>query len=72
MGLGAGGRIRQEIYRDTFKKGDWRAEPSARVWVHLVAAGGWFALTGVKTVGTLPVGGLEHAGTVALPPGDWG
>lgn len=79
------------------------------MWVHLVAAGGWFALTGerapstpvdadayinaglpwfdyydaelqdvavsatlagVKTVGTLLDGGLEHAGTVALPPGD--
>ena len=111
MGLGAGGCIRQEIYRDTFKKGDWRAEPSARVWVHLVAAGGWFALTGerasstpvdadayimaglpwfdyydaelqdvaasatlagVKTVGALLDGGLEHAGTTALSPGDWG
>ncbi len=109
MGLGAGGRIQQEIYRDTFKRSDWRAEPSARAWVHLVAAGHWFALTGerapstpvdadayiraglpwfdyydaelqdvavsaalagVKTVGTLLDGGLEHAGTNALPPGD--
>lgn len=27
-------------------------------------------LAGVKTVGALLEGGLEHAGTVALPPGD--
>jgi hypothetical protein len=46
MGLGAGGRIRQEIYRDTFSTDDWRAAPSARVWVHLVAAGAWHRLTG--------------------------
>lgn len=46
MGLGAGGRIRQEIYRDTFSAQDWRPRPSARVWVHLVAAGQWYALTG--------------------------
>lgn len=46
MGLGAGGRIRQEIYRDTFQSSDWRDEPSARAWVHLVAANEWTALTG--------------------------
>lgn len=52
MGLGAGGRIRQEIYRDTFSKDDWRDAPSARVWVHLVAAGAWHQLTGEATPST--------------------
>ncbi len=52
MGLGAGGRIQQEIYRDRFKKSDWRALPSARAWVHLVAAGHWFALTGERAPST--------------------
>lgn len=52
MGLGAGGRIRQEIYRDTFSQDDWRDAPSSRVWVHLVAAGAWHQLTGEATPST--------------------
>lgn len=46
MGFGAGGLIQQEIYASEFTKSDWRSEPSARVWVHLVDANGWTSLAG--------------------------
>ncbi|MFM7685529.1 MAG: hypothetical protein ACKPDI_06345 [Actinomycetota bacterium] len=46
MALGLGGRIRQEIYPDTFSADDWRTEPTARVWVHLVGAAEWRECTG--------------------------
>ena len=32
LGVGAGGRIRQEIYRDPFTKDDWQRTPAARCW----------------------------------------
>jgi len=46
MGLGAGGRIDQEIYEDEFEAGDWEAAPLDKVWVHLVAAQDWQRYTG--------------------------
>jgi hypothetical protein len=46
MGLGAGGRMRQEVYRDERPLTDWRAEPSGRVFVHLATAPQWRAITG--------------------------
>ncbi|MEY4174582.1 MAG: hypothetical protein RI900_1747 [Actinomycetota bacterium] len=46
MALGLGGRISQKIYPDTFRAEDWRSEPTARVWVHLVSAAEWRACTG--------------------------
>lgn len=46
MGLGAGGRIDQEIYEDRFEADDWEASPLGKVWVHLVAAADWTAFTG--------------------------
>lgn len=46
MAIGAGGRIRQEIYPDTFSKEDWQTTPAARCWVHLVSAADWRAITG--------------------------
>lgn len=46
MAVGAGGAIRQEIYPDTFAADDWQTTPTARVWVHLVGAGSWRAITG--------------------------
>ncbi|WP_435178050.1 hypothetical protein [Actinacidiphila sp. bgisy145] len=45
-GLGAGGRMRQEVYPDPRPLDDWRDEPSARVWVHLVSAARWEQVTG--------------------------
>ncbi|HEY5833266.1 hypothetical protein [Streptomyces sp.] len=46
MGLGAGGRMRQEVYRDERPPGDWREKPSGRAYVHLATAPQWRAVTG--------------------------
>lgn len=46
MGLGAGGRIDQEIFRDDFAATDWESVPLGKVWVHLVSAGDWQQFTG--------------------------
>jgi hypothetical protein len=46
MGLGAGGRMRQEVYRDDRPAADWREEPSGRVFVHLATGPQWRAITG--------------------------
>jgi hypothetical protein len=46
MGLGAGGRMKQEIYRDKLPKDAWDLESAERVFVHLVNASHWFTFTG--------------------------
>lgn len=63
MGVGAGGLIRQEIFKSEFAKADWRREPSARVWVHLTDANNWTALTGEAQPST-PVTAQQYS--------DWG
>ncbi|MGW1892699.1 hypothetical protein ACWCP6_21045 [Streptomyces sp. NPDC002004] len=46
MGLGVGGSMRQEVYRDDRPASDWAAEPSGRVFVHLVTPPEWRRITG--------------------------
>ncbi len=46
MGLGAGGRMRQEIYRDHYDMSDWDLEHSSRCFVHIANSLVWRALTG--------------------------
>lgn len=46
MGLGAGGRMTQKIYPDPHGAGTWEGDRAARIWIHLVPAGLWPALTG--------------------------
>jgi hypothetical protein len=46
MGLGAGGRMRQEVYRDDRPLADWRETASGRVFVHLATAPQWRDITG--------------------------
>ncbi|WP_156724566.1 hypothetical protein [Streptomyces apocyni] len=46
MGLGAGGSMRQEVYRDDRPASDWAAEPAGRVFVHLVTPPDWRRITG--------------------------
>lgn len=46
MALGAGGRMRQEIYPDKFKVGDWDVAATDRVFVTLVHAKDWKTITG--------------------------
>ncbi|MET8766978.1 hypothetical protein [Streptomyces sp. NPDC004658] len=46
MGLGVGGSMRQEVYRDDRPLGDWSEEPAGRVFVHLVTPPEWRRITG--------------------------
>ncbi|MFG2944425.1 hypothetical protein [Streptomyces adustus] len=46
MGLGVGGSMRQEVYRDDRPAKDWAAEPAGRVFVHLVTPPEWRRITG--------------------------
>jgi hypothetical protein len=46
MGLGVGGSMRQEVYRDDRPLGDWSARPAGRVFVHLVTPPQWRQITG--------------------------
>lgn len=46
MGLGAGGRMRQEVYDDDRPLTDYDEARSARVFVHLCSAAQWTAITG--------------------------
>ncbi|MET8942721.1 hypothetical protein ABZX30_03785 [Streptomyces sp. NPDC004542] len=46
MGLGVGGSMRQEVYRDDRPLNHWSEEPSGRVFVHLVTPPQWRRITG--------------------------
>lgn len=46
MGLGAGGRMRQEVYADNRPLSDYDQDRSWRVFVHLCSAAQWTAITG--------------------------
>lgn len=46
MGLAPGGRMKQEIYRDTFNLEDWDQRHRARCFVHIANAQQWRAITG--------------------------
>ncbi len=46
MGLGAGGRIHQEIYKDEHQLKDWDLKHTSRVFVHLLNAEQWTEVTG--------------------------
>lgn len=46
MGLGAGGRMRQEVYADDRPLTDYDQSEAPRVFVHLCSAAQWTAITG--------------------------
>ncbi|MCQ4202169.1 hypothetical protein M4J06_006506 [Streptomyces coelicoflavus] len=46
MGLGVGGSMRQEVYRDQRPPTDWAEQPAGRVFVHLVTPPEWHRITG--------------------------
>jgi hypothetical protein len=46
MGLGVGGALRQEVYKDERPLTDWSGEPAGRVFVHLVTPPQWRRITG--------------------------
>ncbi|UUU26649.1 hypothetical protein [Streptomyces sp. DSM 40750] len=45
-GLGVGGSMRQEVYRDTWPRGSWAGMPGGRIFVHLVTPPEWRRITG--------------------------
>jgi hypothetical protein len=51
MGVGAGGRMRQEIYADEHGIGTWQPEPARTVRIELVEARAFEALTGIAVPG---------------------
>ncbi|WP_327351480.1 hypothetical protein [Streptomyces sp. NBC_01304] len=46
MGLGVGGTMRQEVYKDDRPLTDWATEAAGRVFVHLVTPPEWRRITG--------------------------
>jgi hypothetical protein len=46
MGLGVGGSMRQEVYKDDRPLTHWSEEPAGRVFVHLVTPPEWRRITG--------------------------
>ena len=46
MGLGAGGRMRQEIFEDPYTPEDWEVGQPSRCFVHLCDALPWREITG--------------------------
>ena len=54
MGLGVGGRMRQEVYADNRSLSDYDEDRSWRVFVHLCSAAQWTAITG-EVAPTTPV-----------------
>ena len=46
MGLGAGGRMRQEVYTDKRPLSDYDEDGARRVFIHLCSAAQWTAITG--------------------------
>ncbi|MFE3254903.1 hypothetical protein ACFXPS_08890 [Nocardia sp. NPDC059091] len=46
VGLGVGGTMRQEIYKDERALTDWATDPAGRIFVHLVTPPDWQRITG--------------------------
>lgn len=49
MGMGAGGRMRQQVYDDPYDLGDWNKKTSSRCFVHLTDSQSWEKITGRPT-----------------------
>jgi hypothetical protein len=69
MGLGAGGRMRQEIFDDEFDFDDWDLEHPRRCFVHIANSLTWRAITG-ETPPILPPTAEQYA-AAGLPWFDW-
>ncbi len=59
MGLGAGGRMRQEVYEDHRPLPDWDRQHTSRCFVHLTNALVWRAITGSNPP-TVPLTAAEY------------
>lgn len=63
MGLGAGGAVRQKIYRDPAPRSAWNPQPAASVEIRLVNTRDWAAMTG-KAPPPSPISARDYS--------DWG
>lgn len=54
MGLGAGGRMKQEIYSDPFDFDDWDSSRSSRCFIHIANSLCWRQITGQQPPTTPP------------------
>jgi hypothetical protein len=62
MGLGAGGRMRQEIYADEYGLDTWEATPLRTVRIDLVDALGFEAVTGIQVPAPVDAKAYTQAG----------
>ncbi len=69
MGLGAGGRMRQEIYDDPYDIDDWESETRSRCFVHLCNSLVWRALEGNNPPSPPPT--AREYDRYGLPWFDW-
>lgn len=69
MGLGAGGRIRQEVVEDPFDLDDWDIGHGSRCFVHLADAAAWELITGAPPP-QKPPSAAEYA-AAGLPWFEW-
>ena len=65
MGLAAGGRMRQEIYPDTFDLHDWDIAAAQRVYVTIVHAKDWKKITGDSVPNESPT--AKEYGEAGIP-----
>jgi hypothetical protein len=54
MGLGAGGRMKQQIFKDPFGIEDWSKTHKTRVFIHMANSLGWKHVTGQEPP-TVPI-----------------
>jgi hypothetical protein len=69
MGLAPGGRMRQEIYEDPYRIGDWDLGHSGRCFVHITNSMVWRSITGENPPTTPPTS--EEYTRAGLPWFEW-
>jgi hypothetical protein len=60
MGLAAGGKMEQQIFKDPFGLSDWSSTVKSRCYVHMCNSLGWEHLTGTKPP-TIPMTSAHYA-----------
>lgn len=60
MGLGAGGKMKQDVYKDPWEPDDWDLSSPTRIWIHLCDAATWVHITGTLPP-QAPVTAKEYA-----------
>jgi len=60
MGLAAGGKMEQQVFKDPFSLSDWSTTVKSRCFVHMCNSIGWEHLTGTKPP-TIPMTAAHYA-----------